>query len=54
MILLQAQRLESRQKPSHDSPLRLDLVLCHEMRSIAELDIVFERVHEAEHAKPLT
>ncbi len=53
-MFLQAQRLESRQKPWHDDPLRLDLVLCLEVRSIAELDFVFERAHEAEHARSLT
>ena len=51
---LQAQRLESRQKPGHDDPLHLDLVQCLEMWSIAELDIVFKRAHEGEHAKSLT
>ena len=36
---LQAQKLESHQKPWYDTPFRLDLDLCLEMRSIAELDI---------------
>src|SRR6266478_200382 len=39
MTLLQAQRPVSRQKPWNDTAFRLDLVLCPEMRSIAELDI---------------
>ncbi len=51
---LQVQGVESRKKPWHDYTLRLDLVLCLGMRSIAELDVVSERAHEAEHAKPLT
>src|SRR6266403_4378428 len=39
LILLQAQRPVSRQKPWNDIAFHLDLVLCPEMRSIAELDI---------------
>ncbi len=54
IIFLQAQRPVARQKPWHDTTFRLDLVRCLEMWSIAELDIVFERTHEAEHAQQLT
>src|SRR6266404_2537295 len=39
MKILQAQRPVSRQKPWHEASFRLDLVLCFEMWSIAELDI---------------
>jgi hypothetical protein len=54
IITLQAQRYVSHHKPWHDGTFLLDLVLCLEMQSIAELDIVCERAHEIEHAKSLT
>jgi hypothetical protein len=54
MISLRAQRHVSHQKPLHDPTFRMDLVLCLETRSIAELDIVYERAHDVEHVKLLT
>jgi hypothetical protein len=41
-------------KPWHEWTFRLDLVLCLETRSIAELDILCERAHEVEHVRLLT
>ena len=47
-IALQAQRRVSHRKPWHDGTFRMDLVLCPETRSIAELNIVCEREHESQ------
>jgi hypothetical protein len=43
MILLQAQRAVSHEKPWHDPTFVLDLVPCIEIWAIAELDVVCER-----------
>ena len=54
LIALQAKRHVSHQKPWYEGTFRMGPILCLETRSIAELNIVCEQVHELEQAKPLT